>query len=139
VDNLKFVNLETPDSSIFADANSVWKSCLTRIKENVTLMTYNTWFLPIRPVSLNENNLKVQLPNQFFWEWIDEHFSTIVKKTIHDVLGETGKLSYIIADEQEQREDEIVKQNIVSEINKTKVVERKRPNHETNINPRYKF
>jgi chromosomal replication initiator protein len=132
VDNLKFINLETTESSVNLDANSVWKNCLTRIKENVTLMTYNTWFLPIRPVSYNDNNLKVQLPNQFFWEWIDEHFSTIVKRTIQDVLGENGKLSYIISDEQEQKE-EFVKQNSISDTNKVHTVETKRPEHETNL------
>ena len=139
MDNLKFVNLETSDSSIVSDANSVWKNCLTHIKENVTLMTYNTWFLPIRPVSLFENNLKVQLPNQFFWEWIDEHFSTIVKKTIHDVLGENGKLSYIISDDNDQKEEEIIKQSGITETNKIKVLELKIPQHETNLNPRYQF
>ncbi|RPI64979.1 MAG: chromosomal replication initiator protein DnaA [Ignavibacteriales bacterium] len=116
----------------------VWKNCLTHIKENVTLMTYNTWFLPIRPISIKDNNLKVQLPNQFFWEWIDEHFSTIVKKTIFDVLGENGKLSYIISDEKEQKE-EYVKQNSIVDANKIKVIENKLPEHETNLNPRYKF
>lgn len=138
MDNPKFINLETDVSSINTDANLVWKNCLTHIKENVTLMTYNTWFLPIRPISIKDNNLKVQLPNQFFWEWIDEHFSTIVKKTVHDVLGETAKLSYIIADEQEQKE-EYVKQNSIIEGNRIKVIETKRPEHETNLNPRYKF
>jgi chromosomal replication initiator protein len=138
VDNLKFINLETTNSVINADANLVWKNCLTRIKENVTLMTYNTWFLPIRPVSFNDNNLKVQLPNQFFWEWIDEHFSTIVKKTVFDVLGENGKLSYIIADEREQKE-EYVKQSSISKVTSVKILETKRPEHETNLNPRYKF
>jgi chromosomal replication initiator protein len=138
VDNLKFINLETTNSVINADANLVWKNCLTRIKENVTLMTYNTWFLPIRPVSFNDNNLKVQLPNQFFWEWIDEHFSTIVKKTVFDVLGESGKLSYIIADEREQKE-EYVKQSSISQVTSVKILETKRPEHETNLNPRYKF
>ena len=138
MDNLKFINLETTNSVINTDANSVWKNCLTRIKENVTLMTYNTWFLPIRPVSFNDNNLKVQLPNQFFWEWIDEHFSTIVKKTVFDVIGESGKLSYIIADEREQKE-EYVKQSSTSQVTSVKTLETKRPEHETNLNPRYKF
>lgn len=138
MDNLKFINLETTNSVVNTDANSVWKNCLTRIKENVTLMTYNTWFLPIRPVSFNDNNLKVQLPNQFFWEWIDEHFSTIVKKTVLDVLGDGGKLSYIIADEREQKE-EYVKQNSASQVTSVKILETKRPEHETNLNPRYKF
>ena len=138
MDNLKFINLETANTSTITEANLIWKNCLTRIKENVTLMTYNTWFLPIRPVSINDNNLKVQLPNQFFWEWIDEHFSTIVKRTILDVLGGDGKLSYIIADEQEQKE-EFVKDHPVVQSNKVKPIETKRPEHETNLNPRYKF
>ena len=138
MDNLKFINLETPNTSTNTEANLVWKNCLTRIKENVTLMTYNTWFLPIRPVSINGNNLKVQLPNQFFWEWIDEHFSTIVKRTILDVLGGDGKLSYIIADEQEQKE-EFVKDFPIVQSNRVKPIETKRPEHETNLNPRYKF
>ena len=138
MDNLKFINLETANTSVKTDANLVWKNCLTHIKENVTLMTYNTWFLPIRPISIKDNNLKVQLPNQFFWEWIDEHFSTIVKKTIFDVLGENGKLSYIISDEKEQKE-EYVKQNSIIDATKIKVIENKLPEHETNLNPRYKF
>ncbi|OQY73980.1 MAG: chromosomal replication initiation protein DnaA [Ignavibacteriales bacterium UTCHB2] len=121
------------------DANSVWKKCLTIIKENVTLMTYNTWFLPIRPVSLVQNTLKVQLPNPFFWEWIDEHFSTIVKKTIYDVLGPDGKLSYIIADEKELKKDEIFNSTITPNTITSKPVETKKPSHETNLNPRYKF
>ena len=122
MDNLKFINLEPSIPTANSDANLVWKNCLTHIKENVTLMTYNTWFLPIRPVSIKDNNLKVQLPNQFFWEWIDEHFSTIVKKTIFDVLGENGKLSYIIADEKEQNE-ELVRQNSLIEVEKINVVD----------------
>ncbi len=139
MDNPKFINLETTDTPVIADANSIWKKCLTHIKENVTLMTYNTWFLPIRPVSLTEDNLKVQVPNQFFWEWIDEHFSTIVKKTILHVLGENGKLSYIIADEKEQKEEEFIRNNNSTEPIKAKVVENKRPEHETNLNSRYNF
>ena len=139
MDNLKFINLEISNSSASVDANTVWKKCLLHIKENVTLMTYNTWFLPIRPVSFEDNNLKVQLPNQFFWEWIDEHFSTIVNKTIFDVIGPAGKLSYIISDDKDQKEEEIVKKNIPVEVVKTKVVEPALPKHETNLNPRYRF
>jgi chromosomal replication initiator protein len=139
VDNSKFVNLELIQKTENLDANSAWKKCLTIIKENVTLMTYNTWFLPIRPVSLDQNTLKVQLPNPFFWEWIDEHFSTIVKKTIYDVLGPNGKLSYIIADEKEIKEEALFNSANTSNPVIIKTVETKKPSHETNLNPRYKF
>lgn len=138
MDNLKFINLETTEDPIKSDVNSIWKNCLTKIKENVTLMTYNTWFLPIRPVELKDNKIKVQLPSQFFWEWIDEHYSVIINKTVKEVLGPTGTLSYVIADEQESKE-EFLKQESISLNNSIKTVEKLKPEHETNLNPRYKF
>ena len=81
----------------------VWKECLKTIKENVTTMTFNTWFLPIKPLELNNSTLKVQLPSQFFWEWIDEHYNALINKTLKKVLGEDSKLAYIIAEEIDNR------------------------------------
>jgi len=138
VDNYKFINLEPPETLARTDVNSIWKNCLTRIKENVTLMTYNTWFLPIRPVEIKDNNLKVQLPSQFFWEWIDEHYSLLINKTVKDVLGSTGTLSYIIADEKENKEENLRQENLFF-ANKVKIIEKPKPVHETNLNPRYQF
>jgi len=138
VDNLKFINLEPTENLTKTDVNSIWKNCLSRIKENVTLMTYNTWFLPIRPIEILNNNLKVQLPSQFFWEWLDEHYSTIINKTIKEVLGSSGTLSYVITDDKETKEENIKKEN-ASFVNKIKVVEKTKPAHETNLNPRYRF
>lgn len=140
MDNFKFAQLENTDLLKNQDANSIWKNCLTRIKQNVTLMTYNTWFLPIRPVDFNNNTLKVQLPSQFFWEWLDEHYSSIINKTIKDVLGSDGKLSYVISQEKEDNvtilEDQ--KLNPPASVNPV-ATERKRPAQETNLNPRYRF
>lgn len=138
MDNLKFINLEPTENLTKTDVNSIWKNCLSRIKENVTLMTYNTWFLPIRPIEILNNNLKVQLPSQFFWEWLDEHYSTIINKTIKEVLGSSGTLSYVITDDKETKEENIKKEN-ASFVNKIKVVEKPKPAHETNLNPRYRF
>ena len=116
---------------------TVWKKCLKAIKENVTLMTFNTWFLPIKPVDidLEKTILKVQLPSQFFWEWIDEHYNTLVNKTIHEVLGPSAKLAYIISNEPEAEDTEPI------QIKKTEVLEKERagPTFETNLNPRYNF
>jgi chromosomal replication initiator protein len=140
VDNFKFVKLENPDLTKIQDANSVWKNCLTRIKQNVTLMTYNTWFLPIRPVEFSDNSLKVQLPSQFFWEWLDEHYSSIINKTIRDVLGPEGKLSYVIAQDHEEEILEPAEEKPAENLNvKAGLPEKKKPSHETNLNPRYRF
>ncbi|HQJ45437.1 MAG TPA: chromosomal replication initiator protein DnaA, partial [Ignavibacteriaceae bacterium] len=50
-----------------------------------------------------------------------------------------GKLSYIIADEKELKKDEIFNSTITPNTITSKPVETKKPSHETNLNPRYKF
>jgi len=116
-----------------------WKACLIKIKENVSMMTYNTWFLPIKPVDLNNLTLKVQIPSQFFWEWIDEHFNALINRSITEVLGKEARLTYVIAEDKSstEREDNISANNGVQPNS----IERPKPKHniESNLNPRYTF
>ena len=119
---------------------SLWRDCLKTIKENVTLMTYNTWFVPIKPLSLENSTLKVQLPSQFFWEWIDEHYNTLINKTIHEVLGHDAKLAYVISEEKDLVEEKTISIE-ESKIEKLIPAEeiKPKPDFENYLNPRYTF
>lgn len=114
----------------------IWGDFLREIKSNVTQMTFNTWFLPIKPLELNNSTIKVQLPSQFFWEWIDEHYKSLISKTMQNVLGEQISLTYVISEETEPiKPDKEIAPQI---IEKTKVAP---PKQEYNalLNPRYTF
>ena len=74
----------------------VWKSCLSTIYKNVNEQSYKTWFEPIKPVRLDENVLTIQVPNKFFYEWLEEHYVSILKMTIRQELGAGGRLEYQI-------------------------------------------
>ena len=74
----------------------VWANCLELIKDNVSLQGYKTWFEPIRPVRLDNNVLTIQVPSQFFYEWLEEHYVGLLKKIIKKELGEEGRLEYSI-------------------------------------------
>jgi len=131
--------LEITEKLTINDPVNVWKSCLLKIKENVSMMTYNTWFLPIKPVELNNSTLKVQIPSQFFWEWIDEHFNGLINKSITDVLGKDAKLTYIITEDLSYVESTVSSsENSVPQTNHT---DKPKPKHsiESNLNPRYTF
>lgn len=78
------------------DYNQVWKNCLSVIKDNVSLQSYKTWFEPITPIKLSKSVLTIQVPSQFFYEWLEEHYITLLKKTIKKELGNEGKLEYSI-------------------------------------------
>jgi chromosomal replication initiator protein len=75
---------------------NVWGNCLKIIKDNVSQQSYRTWFEPIKPVALNEYVLTIQVPSQFFYEWLEEHYVTLLRKTIKRELGKEAKLEYQI-------------------------------------------
>ena len=53
------------------DAELLWEKCLAIIKDNVNWRTYQTWFEPIKAVNLNDNIVTLQVPSQFFYEWLE--------------------------------------------------------------------
>ncbi|MBU2507517.1 MAG: chromosomal replication initiator protein DnaA [Bacteroidetes bacterium] len=124
--------LETTDYT-----KTMWKQCLEIIKANVPPITYNTWFIPIKPIDYSNDVLKIQVPNNYFIEWIDEHYNTLINKVISQVLGENGKLVYVIVEEKDNLFEaheiiEVVKKQPEAQISAVSDID-------SHINPRYKF
>ncbi|HEX9650893.1 MAG TPA: chromosomal replication initiator protein DnaA [Cyclobacteriaceae bacterium] len=78
------------------DCSAVWKDCLSLIRSQIPEQSFNTWFSPIIPVRLSEEILTIQVPSQFFYEWLEEHYVNVLKKAITSVLGPAGKLEYSV-------------------------------------------
>lgn len=77
-------------------AESVWRNCLSIIQDNVSPQNFKTWFEPIKAIKVQDNVLTIQVPSQFFYEWLEEHYITILKKVIRKELGAEGRLEYSI-------------------------------------------
>lgn len=75
---------------------SVWNNCLQIIKDNVSPQSFKTWFEPIKPLKLEENVLTIEVPSQFFYEWLEEHYISLLRKTVKLELGTEGRLEYSI-------------------------------------------
>jgi chromosomal replication initiator protein len=78
------------------DCNTVWNNCLEIIKEDVADQGFNTWFMPIVPLRLEDKSLTIQVPSQFFYEWLEEHYIHVLKKALNSVIGEGAKLEYSV-------------------------------------------
>ena len=70
----------------------LWNRCLQIIRDNVETSTYNTWFVPIVPLKYEDNTLVVQVPSQFFYEFLEEQFVDLLRRTLYKVIGEGTKL-----------------------------------------------
>ncbi len=75
---------------------TVWNNCLEIIKDIVDWQHFKTWFEPIAPVSLNNKVLTIQVPSQFFYEYIEEHYVNLLAKTLKRELGKEARLEYRI-------------------------------------------
>jgi len=73
---------------------TAWESCLRIIRDNVPAGSFKTWFEPIVPVRLEERILTIQVPSAFFYEYLEEQFIDILRKTLRMVLGVGAKLEY---------------------------------------------
>ncbi|MBE9483548.1 MAG: chromosomal replication initiator protein DnaA, partial [Bacteroidetes bacterium] len=88
------------------NAVEVWENCLKIIKDNIHYQSFKTWFVPIQALKLENSVLTIQVPSQFFYEWLEEHYINLLKKTIRKELGQDGRLEYsIIMDSSFQSND----------------------------------
>ncbi len=84
-------------------AESAWEECLEIIQDNISYQKYKSWFEPIKPVKLSDNTLTIQVPSQFWYEWLEEHYYNMLRSTIAKVMGSEGKLEYSVLVERSDR------------------------------------
>eukprot|EP01132_Coremiostelium_polycephalum_P003033 gene3033-3792_t len=83
----------------------IWNNCLTFIKSQVSEQSFSTWFLPIIPKKLEHHVLTIQVPSQFFYEWLEEHYLGILRQVIKQEIGPEGRLEYsIVVDQGNQQQ-----------------------------------
>ena len=74
----------------------VWNKCLQVIRDNINIQSFRTWFEPIKPLRLEGHVLTIQVPSQFFYEWIEEHYIALLRRTLRHFLGPEAKLEYSV-------------------------------------------
>ena len=75
---------------------AVWNNCLQIIQSNIDPQKFNTWFKPIRPVSLVDATLTVEVPSDFFRDYIEGAYLDLLKLTIKRAIGAGAQLHYMV-------------------------------------------
>jgi chromosomal replication initiator protein len=78
------------------ELKDLWLRCLEIIREDVSSQSFSTWFAPIVPLKFQHNTLTIQVPSQFFYEWLEENYVAVLRKAIDQTIGKRGMLEYSI-------------------------------------------
>ncbi len=77
---------------------ALWDDCLRRIKANVSEQQFKTWFAPLvfESYSEAENDLLVQVPSPYIYEYLEQYYVGLLSKVILRVFGPNVSLRYRI-------------------------------------------
>lgn len=76
--------------------NDIWGNCLEIMRKRVPQQTFNTWFAPMKAISLTDESLFLQVPNKFFYDWVDSHYREIILTSLKEVTGNGLGVNYTI-------------------------------------------
>jgi len=126
----------------------LWNRCLSVIKDNISEASYNTWFEPIVALKYENNVFVLQVPSQFFVEYIEEKYIDLLRMTLYRVVGNGTRLEYRVlidksngkgtqipsANEQPKPKANTTSANYISPYHKPQL-----PEIDPQLNPSYNF
>ena len=90
---------------ITADNNKLWRECLNQIKSNISEQAFETWFNSIDMVGCTGEEITLQVPNRFHYEWLESKYTEIISGAILSVFGSALKINYSVLIQQEEDSD----------------------------------
>ena len=90
---------------------TLWNKLKKEIKETTNERMFGTWIEPVKPIALNRSILVLELPNQFFYEWIETHYKNQFEKILKEKLKEEIKIQFTIGVESASNKAEKITQH----------------------------
>ena len=109
----------------------LWGQTYKKLKESLPEHAINTWFDPVVPVAISDGELILEVPNQFFYEWIDSHYSQTISVALKESSNNRTKYRFIVSKNGQKMETDDF--NSATKITQSK---RQPP---PNINNKYTF
>lgn len=101
------VSIKKPDVSQ-NEVDAVWVNILSHVQPQVNSQSFKTWFEPIKPIKIENNEVSVTVPSQFFYEWLEEHYYSLISDALKKTLGPTAKLTYTVVPSDEPMQSILV-------------------------------
>lgn len=87
------------------DFNKLWEECIYDISKEMNENTLRTWINPIKFIAFNNDVLELQVPNEFFYEWISEHYSLLLDSVVKKYFDKKTTIKYTIPENVKKPKD----------------------------------
>jgi chromosomal replication initiator protein len=129
--------------------NEIWQLTLEELSKDVNKPSFETWFKLTKPVSLDNNCLVIEVPNDFTKEWFETRFRQQIINALKEVTTDDHRVNFVISTKFQSEEENVDLQAEPARNTYPKDIpplenndhEFIRHNHKiiSNFNPRYTF
>ena len=81
---------------ITTDNRKLWAECLNLIKQKISDQAFQTWFDSLSLSDCSGEEITLQVPNRFHYEWLESKYSKIINDSIARVFGRQLNINYSI-------------------------------------------
>lgn len=74
-----------------------WQQVLEILKNRLDPEQFNTWLLPMRPMSGEDGRLTLEVPDEFFARWINDNYLELIKDALWDCARRHVGIDFKIA------------------------------------------
>lgn len=124
------------------DVEALWSNFLENIKESISSLTYETWFRDTKLVSIRNNIALVVVPMPVHKKHLLENYKDIIEDKFNNLTGSTFNFDFILEEEWEQMQNEMVefvKEKEIIKEESNNISSFKQDFGDTNLNKDYTF
>ena len=100
------------------DKETFWQQCLEKIKNKISDQAFETWFKGVGIVSLDSEEVNLQVPNQFHYEWLESKYRHLIDEIIVEVGDNPRVVNYSVMISDKNIEDipKLTDENVLAPV-----------------------
>ncbi len=76
--------------------DNTWTSILACLHKQISPQSYETWFVPTKQTKVEGDTIIVEVPNNFFKEWLLDHYMDQVNAAVREIGSEGIKINFVV-------------------------------------------
>ena len=87
---------------------SVWDKATKIIQDKVSKQNFDTWIKPIKILAMEDKCIQLAVPNKFFKDWLMDNYLSMIKNTLHSVIGINVDIDFVLSKDKEKKPEAAV-------------------------------
>jgi len=110
-----------------------WNKFLKQIQSEINNQSFQTWFANIRLLNVGENEITIEVPNRFHYEWLDSKYDQLIQDSVKSAFDKALSINYTVGMKQE------TKAAISTAYSPEELIPKKNYHQVSKLNNRYVF